>query len=240
MHWIVALTLLVGADAEAAKPDPVSAYQQIKVRGWDVYVHKSLLLEQKETGDAIQELIDHQLYEIQRRLPKQAVSHLQKMPIWIEYENPRTDLCACYHTSADWLAENGFLREKAKAVEIAHAKEFLQQTIAQPFMLLHEMSHGYHDQVLGYDNSDVLATYKQAKKSKAYDQVRHIEGSLREAYAIEDEKEYFSECTEAYFGTNDFYPFVKAELKQHDVEGFHLMEKLWNGKPEAETSADSN
>ena len=236
MHWVIALTLLVGAETDQAKPDPASAYHQTSVRGWDVFVHKSLLREQKVTGDAIQELIDHQLYEIQRRLPKEAVLHLQKMPIWIEYEDPQTDLCACYHTSADWLAENGFLREKAKAIEIAHAKKFLQQTIEQPFMLLHEMSHGYHDQVLGYDDPRVLAAFEQARKSTKYDQVRHIDGTLRKAYAIEDEKEYFAECTEAFFGTNDYYPFVKAELKQHDSEGFQLMTKLWSENASAEQS----
>ncbi len=28
--------------------------------------------------------------------------------------------------------------------------------------------------------------------------------------------EYFAEGTEAYFYRNDFYPFVRAELKDHD------------------------
>ena len=41
-------------------------------------------------------------------------------------------------------------------------------------------------------------------------------------------KEYFAEASEAYFGTNDFYPFVRAELKKHDPEMFRLLEKLWH------------
>jgi hypothetical protein len=32
---------------------------------------------------------------------------------------------------------------------------------------------------------------------------------------------------EAYFGVNDFYPFVRAELKEHDPAGFALMETVW-------------
>jgi hypothetical protein len=39
--------------------------------------------------------------------------------------------------------------------------------------------------------------------------------------------EYFAEATEAFFGTNDFYPFVRAELLQHDPELFKLLETLW-------------
>jgi hypothetical protein len=44
-------------------------------------------------------------------------------------------------------------------------------------------------------------------------------------------KEYFAETTEAFFGTNDFYPFVRAELKQLDPEVYRLHKKLWTQPP---------
>lgn len=234
MHWLVIVTVILGAEAndkETVKPDPVSAYHQKNIRGWDVFVHKILLREEKETGDAALELMDYQLYEVQRRVPEHALAALQKIPIWLESDNTHTNPCACYHVSADWLSDNGYLREKAKAVEIANAKTFLQWTKQQPFMLLHELSHGYHDRVLGYDEPHIIEAFQQAKKSGGYDKVRHIDGSEQKHYAIENEKEYFAEATEAYFGTNDFYPFVKPELKEHDPEGFRLIEMLWNEKP---------
>ena len=31
--------------------------------------------------------------------------------------------------------------------------------------------------------------------------------------------EYFAEASEAYFGTNDFFPFVRIELRRHDPIG---------------------
>ena len=40
--------------------------------------------------------------------------------------------------------------------------------------------------------------------------------------------EYFSELTESYFGINDFYPFVKEELKKYDPIGYECVEKIWN------------
>jgi hypothetical protein len=47
--------------------------------------------------------------------------------------------------------------------------------------------------------------------------------------------EYFAEATEAFFGTNDFYPFVHSELRRHDEAMFRLLERLWGtaggGKP---------
>jgi len=39
--------------------------------------------------------------------------------------------------------------------------------------------------------------------------------------------EYFAESTEAFFGTNDFYPFIRPELREFDPEMFNLLTKLW-------------
>lgn len=43
-------------------------------------------------------------------------------------------------------------------------------------------------------------------------------------------KEYFAEMTEAFFGTNDFYPFVRAELQEHDAAMFELLCEVWGVK----------
>jgi len=39
--------------------------------------------------------------------------------------------------------------------------------------------------------------------------------------------EYFAEASESYFGVNDFYPFVRAELKEFDPAAYFLMEEIW-------------
>ena len=39
--------------------------------------------------------------------------------------------------------------------------------------------------------------------------------------------EYFAELSESYFGTNDFYPFIRAELKVHDPRGFEVLKAAW-------------
>jgi hypothetical protein len=49
----------------------------------------------------------------------------------------------------------------------------------------------------------------------------------QKAYAITNVKEYFAECAEAYFGVNDFYPFNKAELKEHDPDMYDLLTDIW-------------
>ena len=49
------------------------------------------------------------------------------------------------------------------------------------------------------------------------------------AYAKNDAREYFCEITEAWFGANDFYPFNREQLKQHDPMGWQLMHLVWDG-----------
>jgi hypothetical protein len=133
----------------------------------------------------------------------------------------------CYHPSAEWLRQHAMNPQKAGAVEIANARNFLDWTITQPWMVLHELAHGYHHQVLGFDNAEVRASYDRAVASKSYESVLHISGQKRRHYALTNDKEYFAEITEAYFGTNDFFPFVRAELRQVDPGGCALLEKLW-------------
>jgi len=48
-----------------------------------------------------------------------------------------------------------------------------------------------------------------------------------EQWLRNNHKEYFAELSEAYFGTNDMYPFVRAELMKHDPEAHALLKKLW-------------
>jgi hypothetical protein len=43
--------------------------------------------------------------------------------------------------------------------------------------------------------------------------------------------EFFAEMTESFFGTNDFYPFVRGELKKELPELDALLEEIWL-KPE--------
>jgi len=51
--------------------------------------------------------------------------------------------------------------------------------------------------------------------------------TVERAYAATNEREYFAETTEAFFGRNDFYPFTRADLEKHDPEMFHLLARVW-------------
>ena len=82
--------------------------------------------------------------------------------------------------------------------------------------LVHELTHAYHDRVLSYDHGGISAAFRAAVEGGRYERVLRFNGREERAYALSNDQEYFAEGTEAFFGTNDWYPFVRAELLRHD------------------------
>jgi hypothetical protein len=234
---LLAAALLAGP-ARSEKPvaaagayDPADAYTEMRVEGWLVRVNKELLSpERRELKEKTLKLLGSHFYHIARVVPAEAVEKLRKVPVWVERAHPRHP-CMCYHVSPDWLREHAMNPAKAGAVEIANAENFLTWTHQQPWMVLHELAHAYHHQVLGFDNAKVRACFDAAAAGKGYESVLHINGRKQRHYALSNDREYFAELTESYFGTNDFFPFVRAELKQHDPKMYDLLEEVWGVKP---------
>ena len=210
---------------------PTSEYETQHIHGWDVLVNKSLLMDKPELANKTLELLRFQLFQIVRVVPKTALSKLQGYKIWVEDASPPTP-CMAYHPDPRWLVDHGLNPDKAKCVELANAEAFLDWTKAQPWMVLHELAHAYHHQALedGFENKALKEAYESAMKEKRYDSVLRIQGRREKAYACNNPMEYFAEATEAYFGTNDFYPFVKIELAEHDKACLKLLDELWGQK----------
>jgi hypothetical protein len=208
--------------------EPTERYEVRQVEGWTILVNKGFLESQPELAERTLTLLKFQLYQIVRRLPPTAVEKLRGVKIWVEENEPHHP-CMAYHPDAGWLKEHGMNPEKAGCVELANARNFLSWTFEQPWMVLHELAHAYHDQRLegGFGNAEVHEAFEQAMKDGQYNSVLRAGGKEEKAYATTNPMEYFAEATEAYFGTNDFYPFVRVELKKHDPELFALLGKLW-------------
>jgi hypothetical protein len=229
-HWIpllaTALTACVSVPDVTTQPIPTSQYEIRTVEGWTVYVNRRLLREDSEVGPEAVKLLAAKLHEITRVVPEKPRAELRKVPLWLGVDDGPNDR-AQYHPSPDWLRKHGFNPEKAKGVEIGNAARFLKTAIDQPSMVLHELAHAYHDRVLRFDNPEIRKAYDTAKKDGKYESVLRISGVKERHYALTDPMEYFAEGTEAFLGTNDFYPFVRAELRQHDPTLFHLLEEIW-------------
>jgi len=225
---------LAAAIAETDKPGPdKTGWIDPVVRemeGWTVHVDPQLLegpLAEEYGAAALRMLASH-LQRIAILVPEPQLTKLRKMEIWIEHEHPKMRTM-CYHPSEKWLLDHGHDPRLAKKVHVTRASELLSrdQLLKHPAVILHELAHAYHDQVLGFDHEEILAAYRKVMDQGIYDNVLLYNGEMVKHYATTDHKEYFAESTESWFYRNDFYPFVRAELKQHDPVGYQLMKEIW-------------
>jgi hypothetical protein len=223
---LACLVFLLFLSPRCEEFEPTSAHVVHEVQGWRVYVSGRLREGDRASCDLALELLGVKLFDVRRRVPPGALTKLREVPIWLGLEDAHHP-CACYHPSLGWLEEHGYNPDKAKSVDIANARTFLDWSLEQPAMVLHELAHAYHDRILGFHHAGIRAAYERARASGGYDEVLHAGGDTTRAYALENEREFFAELSEAYFGTNDFYPFVRAEVQQHDPETLALLEEVW-------------
>ncbi len=201
--------------------------------GWTLHISRDLLAREPKATQRALELIEAQLAEIVRVVPAPAVAALQRIPIYLSPPYPGVPPTAEYHPGAEWLRDHGRDPAMAKAVEISNVSAFEAEARRMPMLLLHELAHGYHDRVLpqGHDNPEIQAAYENAKAGGKYERVerRDSEGRTRQDrhYALTNPAEYFAEGTEAFFGRNDFFPYTRDQLNQHDPELFVLLAKIW-------------
>ncbi len=226
--------LLFGAIGQAAAEKPEQQFYDPIIKqleGWTIKVDPKLLQnEHKQFKNEVFKSLANHLQRIKYILPKDKAKALQKLPIWLDYHYEPLGSMQ-YHPGATWLRANRHDPRLVKHVHIPRSKSLLDrgQWAKHPYVILHELAHAYHDQVLedGFKNKAILDAYSTVKENGIYEKVMLYTGRTVKHYALTTPMEYFAESTEAYLGVNDFYPFVRAELKEHDPEMFKLQKKIW-------------
>ena len=213
-------------------PKP-TAHTTRTIEGWTVRIDNRLLSDpDRALGERAIKLLSMRLADIVWTLPADKVKWLRTVPIVLDKTHGAL-LTAQYHPSAGWLRDNGYDTSLARCVHIPDAAYFTsgKMSYEQPWAILHELAHAYHDQVLGFDDPRIAAAWKAFVASGKYKSVPHMNGRMREHYGLTNEKEFFAEMTETYFGMNDFYPFNSAELKREDPDLFKLLHEIWGKLP---------
>jgi hypothetical protein len=219
------------ASSDAVRFDPVER----DIEGWKVHVEPALIDgAHREEGEKALLMLANHLQRIKILVPSEALAKLQQIEIWIEHSHPRLKAMQ-YHPSKGWLVNNGHDPRLTRKVHITQARELLsrEQMLKHPAVILHELAHGFHDQFLSFDNPEIIAVFEKAKAAGSYENVLLYTGKKVKHYGLSNHKEYFAEGTEAFFYRNDFYPFVRAELKEHDPELHAVLEKVWGTAPGA-------
>lgn len=209
---------------------PFESHETRKIQGWTIHISHALKKSQpKKTATAIK-LLTGQLKRVVRSVPPKAVNALRTVPIWINPQYEGVQPRAEYHPSKGWLSDNERDPQMAKAIEITNVAKFEAENRRMPDLILHELAHAYHDQVLSFDHAAIKEAFELAVKSGTYDSVKRFTGRKTitdKAYAMSNHKEYFAETTEALFGQNDFYPFNLKELQAHDPQMVIVLKRCW-------------
>jgi len=216
------------AGAEPEAPKPVS--QTIRnIQGWTVQVDERLLRPPHDgLGARAIGLLEAKLVDITYVVNADRLAKLQAVTLVLDLSHGKLRSMQ-YHPNAGWLQTHGYARELEKCVHIPEAAALptSRSINEQPWVILHELAHAYHDQVLGFDEPRILAAYERFKHSGRGDAALRYDGKCVRHYALTDHKEFFAEMTEAYFGINDFFPFNRAELMTAEPEIFSLLQAIW-------------
>lgn len=234
---VLPLLLLVGLLAAVAEIKPSAPAKKVgwvetvklDMQGWTVHADARLVNgEHKKLGARALSMLSNHLERIAILMPEKQLAELRTMEIFVEHSHPELASMQ-YHPGLDWLEERGYDPRLVKKVHIPQAAELVSrnQMLKHPAVILHELAHAYHDQALGFDEATIVQAYDDAMKKGIYEKSLLYTGETVKHYATTNHKEYFAEATEAYLYHNDFYPFVRAELRQHDPAAYAVMEKIW-------------
>lgn len=213
------------------KVDPVGEFPTTflqKLEGWPIEWNSSFKKkENSKTFHDVQKALANHLQRITYILDKDKVNELQKLYIRVDLDHALSNMQ--YHPGKGWLVNNKYDPTLEKRVHVPRARQLLSkdQWAKHPYVILHELAHSYHDQVLSFEHQEIISAYQRAEKDKLYERVLLFRGGKTRHYARTNHKEFFAEMTESYLGVNDFYPFVRAELQEHDPQTYLLMQKIW-------------
>lgn len=214
---------------------PLLAFDPVvkKMEGWTIHIDPALINDDANSEESRSlKMLQNHLFFIVNLVPEARLKELQTLEIWIEKDHPSLKAMQ-YHPSKGWLVDNGHDPRLAKKVHVPVARQLVSrsQIMKHPMVILHELAHAYHDQILGFDDPRITKVFQKAKESGKYRGVLLYNGRRVLHYGMTNHKEYFAEGTEAFFNRNDFYPFVQAELRIHDPDFHAVLEEIWGKTP---------
>ncbi len=216
-------------EKEKAEPTKPTSRTERKLEGWTIRVDDRLLKGPDEAlGIKCLRFLEGKLSDIKVVVPEDKLKKLQAVAIVLDLTHGNLGPMQ-YHPSAGWLKANGYSTDLARCVHLPRATDLptKRNINEQPWVILHELAHAYHDQVLDFEEPRIKEAYEKYKKSGHGDKALLFNGNRVKHYGLTNHKEFFAEMTEAYFGVNDFFPFNRGELKDAEPEIFELMKHVW-------------
>lgn len=235
-------TLLTSPPPEAKTELPQPTSRSLReLEGWTIRVDDRLLGDAPDAalGTRALRFLEAKLVEIKAVVPAERLKDLQAVTIVLDLNCGKLGSMQ-YHPDAGWLKANGFPTDLAKCVHLPRAADVAtrRNINEQPWVILHELAHAFHDQKLSFDEPRIKAAHEKFRESGHGDATLLYNGKRVKHYALTNQMEFFAEMTESFFGVNDFFPFNRAELQEAEPELFQLLSEIWVS-PEKRTPAES-
>ena len=228
------------AAVNATEPPQPTSRSVRELEGWTIRVDDRLLGEAPDValGAKALRFLEAKLVEIKAVVPAERLKDLQEVTIVLDLNCGKLGSMQ-YHPDAGWLRANGFPTDLAKCVHLPHAADVAtrRNINEQPWVILHELAHAFHDQKLSFDEPRIKAAHEKFKQSGHGDATLLYNGKRVKHYGLTNPMEFFAEMTESFFGVNDFYPFNRAELQEAEPELLQLLTEIWTA-PEKRTPSE--
>lgn len=206
-------------------------HERHEMAWWTIYV-ECLVYDTPGLAERIVGYVHEQMELAADLLPHSSIGTLRHTPIWIDVSFNDPENMAIYMEdiqnpgSVDLPYVNG-IRVSVDAIE-----EELEYEVPEGFAI-HELAHAWH--CMAYDPcwsaTRVMSAYAAAMSDDLYDSVAYLYGDDERAYAATDDAEYFAELSEAWFDSNDYFPFNRADVLAHDPVGAKAIEGSWRRIP---------
>lgn len=243
---LLVAALAPASNAQQSKPkktpfDEVIGYKVHTLAGFTVIVSDDVL--QADVSSYKRKPLDClelELKNIVGLVNDRTANALRRVPIWAEWDNrfaPSTGRAGLVYAVYYGGPQASLLTRdihplKSKCVVLMLTKRltesYQEKERPETLVLLHELAHAVHDQLLGMQNADIKAAYQQAMARKLYD---------KSLYIATNEAEFFAEASCAFLDRIDYFPKNRAALKDHDPETYKLMNSVW-GKAALTTEAN--
>ena len=235
---VIAFIIVSGslAHSQDKKPkktpfDNVAGYKVHTLAGFTVIVSQDVLnIESTMFKKKPLDCIEQELKNVAGLVNEKSANALRKVPIWAEWSERRAmtngragQTYAVYYGGNQLsMLGQGMQPLKAKCVTLLLTKEltrsYQDKDRPEELVMLHELAHAVHDQLLGFDNPAVKTAYSQAMGRKLYD---------KSLYIATNEHEFFAEATCAYLDRLGYFPKNRADLKTHDPQTTKMLDAVW-------------
>jgi hypothetical protein len=218
--------------APKLKAEQVPGYTPKVVEGFTVVLSDETMrhLDDAKFKKKPIEVLEQEFKAITAAMPTKSVKILQRLFFFVEWDERKAlgngaagGAVAVYYGGHQLnMLARGMPPLKAKNITVLSmrslAEEHQPDVESGRCVLLHEMAHAVHDQLLGRENPTIFAAYKQARERKLVDP---------EAYAATNEAEFFAEMSCAYYDQLDYHPKTREALKKLDPVTYKIMEEVW-------------